>query len=148
MTQRVLCAVGAVVLGGVAVGSQEPIDTDMNWRIRQEATTNSQIMPTLHKLTDVYGPRLTGSPKLAAAGRWAVDQMEAWGLTNGHLEPSDFEHPGWSNERLSVHLVSPATDALVVEAALSCGHRNTGNLEWYDGVEVLRWRAHGFGVCG
>ena len=116
MTERVLLALGAAVLCGVAVGSQERIDTDMNWRIRQEATTNSQVMPTLHRLTDVYGPRLTGSPNLEAAGRWAVDQMEAWGLTNGHLEPFDFEHPGWSNERLSVHLVSPATDALVVEA--------------------------------
>jgi carboxypeptidase Q len=116
MRERTLVAVGVAVLCGVVVGSQEPIDTDMNWRIRQEATTHSQVMPTLHKLTDVYGPRLTGSPNLAAAGRWAVDQMEAWGLTNGHLEPFDFEHPGWSNERLSVHLVSPATDALVVEA--------------------------------
>ena len=116
MRQRILLAVGAMVLGGVAVDSQEPIDTDVNWRIRQEATSNSQIMSTLHALTDVYGPRLTGSPNLEAAGRWAVEQMESWGLTNGHLEPFDFGHPGWSNERLSVHLVSPATDALVVEA--------------------------------
>ena len=27
-----------------------------------------QIMPTLHVLTDVYGPRLTGTPSLKAAG--------------------------------------------------------------------------------
>ena len=116
MTERVLLAVGAVVLCGGVVGSQERIDADMNWRIRQEATTNSQIMPTLHRLSDVYGPRLTGSPNLDAAARWAVEQMEAWGLVNGHLEPFDFGHPGWSNERLSVHLVSPVADALVVEA--------------------------------
>ena len=53
MTERVLLALGAAVLCGVVVGSQERIDTDMNWRIRQEATTNSQVMPTLHRLTDV-----------------------------------------------------------------------------------------------
>ena len=118
LTRRVglAAAAAAVVLGGVAVETQERIDTTVNWRIRQEATTNSQIMATLHMLTDVYGPRLTGSPNLEAAGRWAVEQMEAWGLSNGHLEPFDFGHPGWSNDRLSVHLVSPATDALVVEA--------------------------------
>ncbi len=116
MTERVWLVAASMVLSGAIAGGQERIDTDMNWRIRQEAITHSGVMPTLHRLTDVYGPRLTGSPNLEAAGRWAVDQMEAWGLTNGHLEPFDFEHPGWSNERLSVHLVSPATDALVVEA--------------------------------
>ena len=61
-------------------------------------------------------PRLTGSPNLEAPGRWAVGQMEDWRLTNGRLEPFDFGHPGWWNERLSVHLVAPATDALVTEA--------------------------------
>ena len=116
MRERVWLVAASMVLLGVIVGAQERIDTDMNWRIRQEGTTHSHVMTTLHRLTDVYGPRLTGSPNLEAAGRWAVDQMEAWGLTNGHLEPFDFDHPGWSNERLSVHLVSPATDALVVEA--------------------------------
>ncbi|MEE2636831.1 MAG: M20/M25/M40 family metallo-hydrolase [Acidobacteriota bacterium] len=100
----------------VNIAAQEHIDTEMNWRIRREATTNSQIMSTLHKLTDVYGPRLTGSPNLRAAGEWAIEQLQAWGLTNGHLEPFEFGHPGWSNERLSVHVVSPVTDALVVEA--------------------------------
>ena len=61
-------------------------------------------------------PRLTGSPNLEAPGRWAVGQMEDWRLTNGRLEPFDFGHAGWWNERLSVHLVAPATDALVTEA--------------------------------
>ena len=98
------------------VVAQEAIDTEMNWRIRQEATTNSKIMSTLHKLTDLYGPRLTGSPNLRAAGEWAIEQLQAWGLTNGHFEPFEFGYPGWSNEWLSVHVVSPVTDALVVEA--------------------------------
>ena len=116
MRERLTAVMAAVVLGGAVAAAQERLDTDMNWRIRQEATSNSQIMPTLHRLTDVYGPRLTGSPNLEAAGRWAIEQMEDWGLTNGHLEPFDFAHPGWSNERLSVHLVAPVTDALVTEA--------------------------------
>jgi len=67
-------------------------------------------------LTDVYGPRLTGSPNLKAAGDWAIKQLEAWGLTNGHLEPWDFGHPGWLNERLSAHILSPVQDHLVSEA--------------------------------
>jgi hypothetical protein len=38
------------------------------------------------------------------------------GHANGHLEPWDWGKPGWANEHLAVHAVSPFKDALVVEA--------------------------------
>jgi hypothetical protein len=85
-------------------------------RIRKEAMERSQIMKTMHMFTDLYGPRLTGSPNHKAAAEWAVKQMTAWGLENAHLEPWDFKHPGWANERLSAHLISPVKDPLVCEA--------------------------------
>src|SRR5215217_5827018 len=88
---------------------------DMLSRIRKEAMERSQIMKTMHMFTDVYGPRLTGSPNHKAAAEWAVKQMTAWGLENAHLEPWDFKHPGWANERLTAHLISPVKDALVCE---------------------------------
>ena len=88
---------------------------DMLTRIRKEATERSQIMKTMHMFTDVYGPRLTGSPNHKAAAEWAVKQMTAWGLENAHLEPWDFKHPGWQNERLTAHLISPVKDPLVCE---------------------------------
>ena len=47
MRERTLVAAGVAVLCGVVVGSQEPIDTDMNWRIPQEATAVSGI-PSSH----------------------------------------------------------------------------------------------------
>jgi hypothetical protein len=72
-------------------------------------------MKTMHMFTDLYGPRLTGSPNHKAAAEWAVKQMTAWGLENAHLEPWDFKHPGWLNERLTAHLVSPVKDPLVCE---------------------------------
>ena len=37
-------------------------DPDINKKIRAEENDHSQIMHTMHFLTDVYGPRLTGSP--------------------------------------------------------------------------------------
>jgi len=88
---------------------------DMLARIRKEAMERSQIMKTMHMFTDVYGPRLTGSPNHKAAAEWAVKQMTAWGLDNAHLEPWDFKHPGWLNERLTAHLISPVKDPLVCE---------------------------------
>jgi len=90
-------------------------DPDIQARIRKEGTENSQIMRTMHFLTDVYGPRLTGSPNHKAAAEWAIKQMASWGLDNAKLEPWDFGHPGWLNERASGHVISPYKDPLVFE---------------------------------
>jgi carboxypeptidase Q len=105
-----------ITIAGLGVAAEERPDQDVFWKIRKEASANSRIMPTLHVLTYVYGPRLTGSPNLKAAGEWAAQQMRTWGMSNAHLEPWDFGHPGWMNERLVAHLISPVKDALVVEA--------------------------------
>ena len=88
---------------------------DIRARIRKEGMENSQIMKTIHVLSDVYGPRLTGSPNHKRAAEWTIKQMQEWGLENGHLEPWDFKHPGWLNERLTAHIISPVKDALVCE---------------------------------
>ncbi|MCC7126978.1 MAG: M20/M25/M40 family metallo-hydrolase [Acidobacteria bacterium] len=108
-----VCLSALVVSAPIAQGQRDP---DINWKIRREATEHSRVMQTLQVLTDVYGPRLTGSPNAKAAGEWVVKETTAWGLKNAHLEPWDFGHPGWANERLSVHVVSPVKDALVAEA--------------------------------
>ncbi len=84
-------------------------------KIRSEGMERSQIMRTMHFLTDVYGPRLTGSPNHKAAAEWAIKQMTAWGFENGHLEPWDFGHVGWLNERATGHVLSPYKEPLVFE---------------------------------
>src|SRR5512132_2774204 len=78
---------------------------DIRARIRKEGMEHSQILKTMHMLADVYGPRLTGSPNHKRAAQWAIKQMHEWGFANGHLEPWDFKHPGWLNERLTAHIV-------------------------------------------
>ena len=89
--------------------------SEVNARIRKEGMENSKIMRTLHYFTDVYGPRLTGSPNLKMAGEWAVKEMKGWGMENSYLEPWDFGHPGWLSERASGFIVSPVKDSLVFE---------------------------------
>ena len=105
-------ATGMVALTVLPFAAQAPNTTDINARIRQEAMSNSQIMRTLHYLSDIYGPRLTGSPNHKAAADWAVKQMTDWGFTNGHLEPWDFGREGWLNEYLAVHVTAPYKDAI------------------------------------
>jgi carboxypeptidase Q len=107
----------ALVLALLApLAAQSGTGGDITAKIRQEENAHSRIMHTLHMLADVYGPRVTGSPSLKAAGEWAIKEMASWGFTNGHLEPWEFGHPGWVNERLTAHIVSPVKDALTTEA--------------------------------
>ena len=49
-------------------------------KIKDEGMKRSQVMQTLSYLTDVIGPRLTGSPNLKAAGEWAIVQQ---GMNDG-----------------------------------------------------------------
>jgi carboxypeptidase Q len=88
---------------------------EINSKIRKEANENSQIMRTIHYFSDVYGPRLTGSPNLKSAGNWAIAEMTKWGFDNARLEPWEFGHPGWVNERASGFITSPVQDSLVFE---------------------------------
>ena len=104
------------ILSSPAVSlAQAAAAEDINAKIRKEGMENSQIMRTMHFLTDVYGPRLTGSPNLKAAGEWAMSQMKAWGFDRVEMEPWDWGHPGWVNERASGFITSPVKDSLVFE---------------------------------
>jgi hypothetical protein len=87
----------------------------MNAKIRAEGMERSQVMRIEQVLTDVYGPRITGSPNLENAGKWAVKEMESWGLKNGKLEPWNWGHEGWLNESAVGYLLTPVRDNLVFE---------------------------------
>src|SRR6266446_4633694 len=115
MLNRRAVALGLIVLMMCLPLFAQTSDKDLLARIRQEEANNSQIMKTEHMLTDVYGLRLTGSPNHKAAAEWAIKQMTAWGLSNAHLEPWDFGHVGWLNERLTAHMISPIKDVLTCE---------------------------------
>src|SRR5471032_2180882 len=109
-------AAAALVLALFApLAAQTRTDSNINARIREEENSHSQIMRTLHFLTDVYGPRLTGTPSLKAAGEWSIKTMESWGFANGHLEPWEFGHPGWVTDHFEMHIVSPVKSSLVIE---------------------------------
>lgn len=121
MKNTLIAAVAGLVIAAAPVLTSEKIDPEINAKIRAEAENNSQIMRTMHYLTDVYGPRLTASPNFTNAAEWAVKQMTEWGFTNGKLEPFDFVNsdgtprPGWLNERFAAHIISPVKDSLVGE---------------------------------
>ena len=63
----------------------EKIDLDAVYRIKEEGLQRSKVMEIESYLTDVYGPRLTGSPNIKEAADWAQKTMKEWGLANVHL---------------------------------------------------------------
>ena len=82
-------------------------------RIRDEGLNRSQVMATLSYLTDVIGPRLTGSPELRRANEWTRDRFTEWGLTNAQAETWGIFGRGWSLRRFSVQVVQPQNIPLI-----------------------------------
>ena len=82
-------------------------------RIRDEGLNRSQVMKTLGHLSEVIGPRLTGSPNLARANAWTRDTLMGWGLKNAHLEAWGPFGRGWSLQRFSAQVIEPQSIPLI-----------------------------------
>ncbi len=87
--------------------------TDPIERIKEEGLKRSQVMATLSYLTDVIGPRLTGSPNMKRANEWTRDKLAAWGLANAHLEAWGPFGRGWSLKRFSAQVIEPQCIPLI-----------------------------------
>jgi hypothetical protein len=88
-------------------------DLQMINRIKAEAFKNSKVMDNAFYLTDVYGPRLTGSPNLQAAGEWAMKKLQEWGLKNTALEKWGPFGRGWQCTYFAAHLKEPEYAPLI-----------------------------------
>jgi len=97
----------AFLLVAVVLPAQEVVDEDVNNVIREQGLEESQVMDIASWVTDIHGPRLTGSPQLDKATEWAVDQLKEWGLKNVHLEEWGPFGRGWELEHFELHAVEP-----------------------------------------
>src|SRR5436305_12982931 len=88
---------------------------DIYSAIRKEENVKSKIMHTMHYLTDLYGPRLTGSPNHVNAVKWIERELQSWGFQNTTPESWEFGHPGWVNDRNYGLMLSPVADTLTFE---------------------------------
>ncbi|MEZ6134596.1 MAG: M20/M25/M40 family metallo-hydrolase [Pirellulaceae bacterium] len=82
-------------------------------KIKQEGLERSQVMETISYLTDVHGPRLTGSPYAKKAANWTLEQLSGWGLENAHLESWGPFGRGWTLESCSVNMVEPVYSPII-----------------------------------
>jgi carboxypeptidase Q len=100
-------------LAASAQAQQEKVDLDAVNKIKEQGLKNSKVMEYLSYMTDVYGPRLTGSPQLKAAQEWAKKTFTEIGLQNSHLESWGPFGRGWSLEGFSASMIKPTYAPLI-----------------------------------
>lgn len=98
-----------------APSSVDPLVLDK--QILAETKNGSQIMVNLTHLSDVIGPRLTGSAALKQANDWAAEKMRSYGLSNVHLEGWTIP-VGWERGPASLHIVEPNNGRSLTVAAM------------------------------
>ncbi len=70
-------------------------------------SVEQSIMRSVSYLSDVYGPRLIGTPQYYESVRWIKAQLEEWGIPNVTLQSFDNNHVGWAIEAFSMELSEP-----------------------------------------
>jgi carboxypeptidase Q len=126
----------------------EPVDKDVVALIREQGLDNSHVMEYLSWMTDVYGGRLTGSPAIDGASKWALGAFEEMGLENVHKESWGPFGRGWTVEHFNVQASteygsfsinsypkawSPGTDGHVSGEAVMVSAETEEELEAYRG---------------
>ncbi len=113
MKKRIAVLSACLLLIVVALAlAEDKADLAAIYKIKDEGLNRSQVMELLSYMTDVYGPRLAGSPSLRKAGDWAMSKFKEWGLENVHAEKYPFGR-SWELKRFQAHMVEPVYTPLV-----------------------------------
>jgi hypothetical protein len=102
----------AALIATAAV-AQEKVDLTVVNKIKAEAFNNSQVMDHLFYLTDVYGPRMTGTPANKAAAEWTMNRLKSYGLQNVHLEKWGPFGQSWRMTHFAAHMIEPQYQPLI-----------------------------------
>jgi hypothetical protein len=92
------------------------------------AKDQSEVMANLTYLSDVIGPRLTGSANLKRANEWAAEKMKSYGLSNVHLEPWTIP-AGWERGTATARLLEPDNGRTLTVAAMGWTPGTNGKVE-------------------
>lgn len=95
----------------------ERLDLSVLARIRDEGLNRSHVDSLAEYLTDVIGPRLTGSSGMRRADEWVTQTFRSWGLVNVAVEPWDSAFGrGWERVNYAGRMVEPFVQPLSAQA--------------------------------
>jgi carboxypeptidase Q len=137
-----LAAIAAAPVIVQAQVVQEEVDLSVVDRIRDEGLNRSQLPEMARHLTDVIGPRLTGSPGMRTANDWTAEQFRRWGLAGVTVEPWGSFGRGWERVSYSGMILSPYVEPLHAQPNAWTGStkgtvRGSAVIVRVDGVEDL-----------
>ncbi len=128
---RLLAALLLLAALAPAVGSEKEASAEaaaIDQKLIAEAKASSEIMANLTYLSDVIGPRLTGSAQLKRANEWTAEKMRAYGLSNVRLEP--WELPiGWERGTARARIIDPENGRTLTLAAMGWSPGTHGKIE-------------------
>jgi hypothetical protein len=133
---------------------QEHVDLAVMQRIREEGLTRSHVDSLAEYLTDVIGPRLTGSSGMRHANEWTAQMFRQWGLANVRIEPWDSSFGrGWERVSYSGRILEPFLEPLSAQPlAWSGSTRGTVTcpvvlLEVEDTLQLAQYAGRLKGAC-
>jgi hypothetical protein len=96
-----------VFLCPVSLPAQTSVDTAGAGALIAQVMDHSEVMANLRHLTDIIGPRLSGSAAMRRANDWTAERFRAYGLA-ASLEPYMFGVT-WQRGDVDLRLVAPFT---------------------------------------
>ncbi len=103
--------------GGTAIESYD--------RIRDDLADASTIEENLRQLSDIYGPRLTGTPRYLEMVHWVESRIREWGIDDIAIEVYGDGDRGWEVESFSASLTAPVFSELGAQP-VCCGASTDG----------------------
>lgn len=97
----------AVVMLSFKGDNTEPVNMKAVTLIRNEGFNNSKVMETLFEMTEVNGPRLTGSNGMKNAEKWAADKLKSWGMKQVSIERWGGFGKGWEINKSYAAMTAP-----------------------------------------
>lgn len=97
--------ISAVPAAAQSAAPPAAIDTAGTGKLVDQAMNRSEVIQNLRHLSDVIGPRLSGSPAMRRANEWTAGRFKSYGLA-ARLEPYPFGVT-WERGSASLRLVAP-----------------------------------------
>ncbi len=98
------------LMSPLSLAAQGRVDTTGAGALMDQAMHRSEVMQNLEHLSDVIGPRLSGSLAMRRANDWTAERFKAYGLTAA-LEPYEFGVT-WERGTTALRLLAPFTRAI------------------------------------
>jgi hypothetical protein len=134
LTAALLLAAATVAVRGQAppptapATEADPAAGALDKKLIAQAKDGSEVMTNLTYLSDVIGPRLTGSENLKRANEWAAEKMKSYGLSNVRLEPWTIPI-GWQRGTATARLIEPDNGRTLTVAAMGWTPGTKGPIE-------------------